>query len=236
MHLVFLGVERPGATGRHPDERGGGDRLRARARARGQCVHFNHGWVPYEERQSYLLEADFGISAHHDHLEARFSFRTRVLDYLWAGLPMVLTRGDSMADLAERQRPGRHGGRRGRRGLRRSVRGAARRRASGETAAAARARGAPSRSAGSEAARPLVEFCLDHRERPCRAVTRTAIALATYGQYPAILADVVVAEGPRGVAPSDRSQCRASAAARRIAHDRRSSTTMSWWSLSPRSM
>ena len=26
-----------------------------------------------------------------------------MLDYLWAGLPMVLTRGDSMADLAERQ-------------------------------------------------------------------------------------------------------------------------------------
>ena len=50
------------------------------------------------------LEADLGISAHHDHLEARFSFRTRVLDYLWAGLPMVLTRGDSMAELAERRR------------------------------------------------------------------------------------------------------------------------------------
>ncbi len=105
MHLFFMGVKRPepdqcdvpvGGRARH--------RLRPRARAStGSCVHFNEGWIPYAERGSYLLESDLGISAHHDHLEARFSFRTRVLDYLWAGLPMVLTRGDSMADLAERQ-------------------------------------------------------------------------------------------------------------------------------------
>ena len=69
----------------------------------GKHVHFNPGWVPYEERGRYLLEADLGISAHHEHLETRFSFRTRVLDYLWAGLPMVLTNGDSMAELAERR-------------------------------------------------------------------------------------------------------------------------------------
>ena len=42
-------------------------------------------------------------STHHLHVETEFSFRTRILDYLWAGLPMVVTEGDSMAELVERE-------------------------------------------------------------------------------------------------------------------------------------
>jgi len=60
-------------------------------------VFFND-WVPYNERQNYLLEADIGISLHLDHVETRFSFRTRLLDYLWAGLPIVSTSGDVMSE------------------------------------------------------------------------------------------------------------------------------------------
>ena len=63
-------------------------------------IFFNR-WVPYEERQNYLLEADVGVSLHLDHIETRFSFRTRLLDYIWAGLPIVTTRGDSMSELVE---------------------------------------------------------------------------------------------------------------------------------------
>jgi glycosyltransferase involved in cell wall biosynthesis len=60
-------------------------------------IFFNE-WVPYDERQNYLLEADVGISLHPDHVETRFSFRTRLLDYLWAGLPVVSTYGDVMSE------------------------------------------------------------------------------------------------------------------------------------------
>jgi hypothetical protein len=35
------------------------------------------------------------------HIETTFAFRTRILDYLWAGLPMVVTEGDSFAELVE---------------------------------------------------------------------------------------------------------------------------------------
>ena len=70
-----------------------------------KCVFFNE-WVPYEERQNYLLEADVGTSLHLDHLETRFSFRTRLLDYIWAGLPIVTTRGDSMSELVEQHNLG----------------------------------------------------------------------------------------------------------------------------------
>jgi hypothetical protein len=64
-------------------------------------VIFNDGWVPYEERGWWLLESDIGVSAHFDSVESRFAFRTRLLDYLWAGLPVVTTRGDSLGDTVE---------------------------------------------------------------------------------------------------------------------------------------
>ncbi len=73
----------------------------------GTVVHFNESWVPYDRRQDYLLESDLGVTTHHDHVETAFSFRTRVLDYLWAGLPVVATRGDSLAALVEREGLGR---------------------------------------------------------------------------------------------------------------------------------
>jgi glycosyltransferase involved in cell wall biosynthesis len=64
-----------------------------------RVVFFGTSWVPYEERGAMLLEADLGVSLHLEDVETRFSFRTRVLDYLWAGLPILTTEGDSMADL-----------------------------------------------------------------------------------------------------------------------------------------
>jgi hypothetical protein len=66
---------------------------------RDRSVHFNMGWVPYDRRQDFLLEADVGISTHFDHIETAFSFRTRILDYIWAGLPVVATEGDEFARL-----------------------------------------------------------------------------------------------------------------------------------------
>src|SRR5262249_33606983 len=47
------------------------------------------------------LAADVGVSTHLDHVETAFSFRTRVLDYWWAGLPVVVTRGDGIAEDVE---------------------------------------------------------------------------------------------------------------------------------------
>ena len=66
-------------------------------------VFFNDTWVPYERRGDWLLEADVGVTTHIDHAETRYSFRTRVLDYFWAGLPIICTAGDSLADLVDRE-------------------------------------------------------------------------------------------------------------------------------------
>ena len=69
----------------------------------GKYVFFNEGWVEYSERQNFLLEANLGVTVHFDSAETRFSFRTRALDYLWAGLPIVATAGDAFAELIERE-------------------------------------------------------------------------------------------------------------------------------------
>jgi hypothetical protein len=55
--------------------------------------------VAYDERQNVLLDADVGVSTHLHHVETEFSYRTRVLDYLWAGIPVVATEGDVLGDL-----------------------------------------------------------------------------------------------------------------------------------------
>lgn len=56
-------------------------------------------WIKYEDRMNYLLESDIGVSLHYNNLETRYSFRTRILDYLWSELPMVVTKGDILAEL-----------------------------------------------------------------------------------------------------------------------------------------
>jgi glycosyltransferase involved in cell wall biosynthesis len=61
-------------------------------------VCFADGWVPYDERDGWLTAADIGVSTHHEHVETEFSFRTRIVDYLWSGLPVVSTGGDELAE------------------------------------------------------------------------------------------------------------------------------------------
>jgi glycosyltransferase involved in cell wall biosynthesis len=63
----------------------------------GRHVFFNEGWIPYAQRADYLLDSDIGLSLHLDNIETRFAYRTRLLDYLWAGLPMVLSAGDALS-------------------------------------------------------------------------------------------------------------------------------------------
>ena len=101
VRLVFMGLRHP-----NPDI----PEMRMAAATRiladelgltGTHVFFNESWVAYDDRQNYLLEADVGVSTHLAHLETAMSSRTRILDYLWASLPVVATEGDVLADLVE---------------------------------------------------------------------------------------------------------------------------------------
>ena len=66
-------------------------------------VHVLDAWVPYAERGAVALEADAAFMAHPATLESHFAFRTRALDALWAGRPVLCTRGDALAELVERE-------------------------------------------------------------------------------------------------------------------------------------
>lgn len=104
IRLFFLGTRHPGV-----DEMGivrEAFDLATSLGVEGREVIFNDTWVPYDRRGAYLAEADAGVSTHHVHVETTFSFRTRILDYLWAGLPMVVTEGDGFAELVEAEQLG----------------------------------------------------------------------------------------------------------------------------------
>lgn len=69
-------------------------------------VFFNTEWVEYEKRDLYLKDSYAGISLHYDNLETEFSFRTRILDYIWCNLPFVTTKGDYFAEFNEKNNIG----------------------------------------------------------------------------------------------------------------------------------
>lgn len=59
-------------------------------------------WIAYEDWPNVLLESDLALSLHFDTLETRLAFRSRVLEYIWAGVPIVATRGDATSELVSR--------------------------------------------------------------------------------------------------------------------------------------
>ena len=103
VRLLFLGMKHPNPG--VPQMRVAYDtqELAKELGIEGTHVFFNREWVEFGDRQNYLLDADVGVSTHLDHIETEFSFRTRILDYLWASLPIVATDGDSFSDLIRRE-------------------------------------------------------------------------------------------------------------------------------------
>lgn len=96
--LLFTGTSRPS----HREDMTMAGRAAILARELGLedagAVHFRAGWTPYREMGSLLVECDVGVCAHHRTLETRFAFRTRILDFVWAGLPVLYTEGDEWSD------------------------------------------------------------------------------------------------------------------------------------------
>ncbi|MCZ6689424.1 MAG: glycosyltransferase [Planctomycetota bacterium] len=176
--------------------------IRARRRATetglaGKFVFFN-SWVPYQDRASFLIDADVGVSAHRASVETRFAVRTRILDYLWAGLPIITTEGDEAAQWVQQERLGEvvaYGDVAGWvSAILRLAKDPRSRKTCGERA---RRTGASRR--WSDSVRPLVRFCrrparaADHgarwngRGRSLRRYGGKAIALASEGKFRKIL-------------------------------------------------
>lgn len=100
VKLYFMGVRAP--SGYMPEK---GKELIKSAQDFGilnKNVFINNGWTPYNERTDFLLEADAGVGIHPLSPETTFSFRTRNLDYVYCGLPMIHTEGDVWAEIIEK--------------------------------------------------------------------------------------------------------------------------------------
>ncbi|MGH8897422.1 MAG: glycosyltransferase [Egibacteraceae bacterium] len=97
VKLYFMGSAHPNPAVPKMKMAARAQELAAKLGLLGTHVFFNPDWVPYERRADYLLEADLGVSTHFEHIETAFSYRTRILDYLWASLPILATEGDSLS-------------------------------------------------------------------------------------------------------------------------------------------
>jgi hypothetical protein len=95
-NTVLVFVEHP-----HPEltPLGEAGRVRALAEGRGwlgSTVRFEP-WRPYDRRFEIAQVADIAVVTHRPGLETDLSLRTRLVDLMWLGLPVVVTEGGTMA-------------------------------------------------------------------------------------------------------------------------------------------
>ena len=107
VKLLFLGLKHPSSAVAEMTMADRAVALAVELGLDGSSVFFNRDWVPYDERLAWFAEADLGVSAHRDSFEARLAFRTRLLDHIAGGTPLVVTRGDVLGDLVESRGMGR---------------------------------------------------------------------------------------------------------------------------------
>ncbi len=102
ISVVVPTANRPGADTPHFSTRD----LMAAAKRHGleapAVVPLEH-WVPYAERDRVLNRASLLAVLHRSGDEADLSFRTRALDGVWAGVPLLLSEGGAVASKARAQ-------------------------------------------------------------------------------------------------------------------------------------
>jgi glycosyltransferase involved in cell wall biosynthesis len=104
VRLRFAGIDGVGGdelplARRIRDVVAGSPELRARAEFM--------DWRPYAERGALYAGADVGVCTYGDHLETRLSMRTRTIDMIWGGLPLVVSAGDELSRTVESHALGR---------------------------------------------------------------------------------------------------------------------------------
>ena len=103
--LVFLGTRHPNPDVPRHKMAEATESLATEIGQNGRTIFF-HEWLSYEDYESLLCEADVGVALHPLHVETRYSIRTRVVDYLWAGLPVLVSEGDVTSEWVQRYQVG----------------------------------------------------------------------------------------------------------------------------------
>jgi glycosyltransferase involved in cell wall biosynthesis len=97
IKLVFTAGRPPNGDAERHSVLAEAKRLAAELGVLDKSVLFLEEWVPFAQRGDYLRDADLGLTLHRDTEEASLAARARYMDYLSAGLPCVLGRGDETA-------------------------------------------------------------------------------------------------------------------------------------------
>jgi len=92
--LFFLSTKHPNPLLMKFPKADEAEKLASQKKLLNKFIFFNKSWIPYNERHNYFLESDLGVSTHSEHFETRFSFRTRILDYIYFNLPIICSKGD----------------------------------------------------------------------------------------------------------------------------------------------
>ena len=107
VKLVFLGTNHPHNLGADPLQGMGGGAVASAIRLCEELgildrqVFFNFGWADDVTTERFLLDADIGVATYFDNLETRYAFRVRLLDLIWAGLPIIATHGDVISEMVD---------------------------------------------------------------------------------------------------------------------------------------
>jgi glycosyltransferase involved in cell wall biosynthesis len=105
VRLVFMGTDHPDSFGSgHLQGMGAGAVKAAMALSvelglLDTHVFFRAGWADNATAEQLLQEADIGVSTYFESLETRYAQRVRMMDLLWASLPVVCTRGDNLSEM-----------------------------------------------------------------------------------------------------------------------------------------
>lgn len=102
IRLVFLTTQNPSRTATPQTKLTEALALATKLELVNKHVFFNQEKVEYLDRQNFLLDADISVSAHENHLETQFAFRTRMLDSFWCELPVVCSAGDVLSEVVEK--------------------------------------------------------------------------------------------------------------------------------------
>ncbi len=105
--MIMVGARNP--FNGHPDFIKKSNHVEALVSSPGvsHLIHMQE-WVPYEERANWYLDCDLIITLNEPGMENGLSWRTRVADYVWAGMPIASNGGDPLTeDLIARGAAGR---------------------------------------------------------------------------------------------------------------------------------
>lgn len=98
IKLVFLGTQHPNPDVPAMKEAADALDLAKEYGLYNKTVFLHEGWIPYNERIPYFLDADAAVNTTKPSIETAFSHRTRVLDHILTKLPTISTEGDYLSD------------------------------------------------------------------------------------------------------------------------------------------